>query len=152
MDKIKSIFIKHKQLIIYFIFGVLTTAVNWLIYTVLVSVLPESIGSGEKITVSNAAAWIGGVLFAFITNKIWVFESKSFAFYKTLKEFISFLGARALTGVLEVFAVPFLVEVGFDMALFGVQGSAAKITVSVAVVVLNYVFSKLIVFKKNKSI
>ena len=89
MNKIKELIIKYKELITYFIFGVLTTLVNWAVYTALVFALPDSIQEGVKITVSNAVAWVAGVIFAFITNKIWVFESKSFEMNICIKEFIS---------------------------------------------------------------
>ena len=150
MKKIFELLKKYKELITYFIFGVLTTLVNWVTYTLLVKISPESISELSWITVSNAAAWVAGVLFAFITNKIWVFESKSFALKTVIKELISFVAARAVTGVLEVFGVPLLVKLGLDQTVFGIEGMAAKLIVSVAVVILNYVFSKLIVFRKKK--
>ena len=149
MNKIKELIIKYKELITYFIFGVLTTLVNWAVYTALVFALPDSIQEGVKITVSNAVAWVAGVIFAFITNKIWVFESKSFEM--NIKEFISFVAARAVTGVIEIFGVPLLVKIGLNQRIFGVDGALAKVIVSVVVVVLNYVFSKLIVFKNKKN-
>lgn len=151
MNKIKELIIKYKELITYFIFGVLTTLVNWAVYTALVFVLPDSIQEGVKITVSNAVAWVAGVIFAFITNKIWVFESKSFEMNICIKEFISFVTARAVTGVIEIFGVPLLVKIGLNQRIFGVDGALAKVIVSVVVVVLNYIFSKLIVFKNKKN-
>ena len=148
MNKIKELIIKYKELITYFIFGVLTTLVNWAVYTALVFALPDSIQEGVKITVSN---WVAGVIFAFITNKIWVFESKSFEMDICIKEFISFVAARAVTGVIEIFGVPLLVKIGLNQRIFGVDGALAKVIVSVVVVVLNYVFSKLVVFKNKKN-
>lgn len=151
MNKIKKLIIKYKELITYFIFGVLTTLVNWAVYTALVFALPDSIQEGVKITVSNAVAWVAGVIFAFITNKIWVFESKSFEMNICIKEFISFAAARTVTGVIEIFGVPLLVKIGLNQRIFGVDGALAKVIVSVVVVALNYVFSKLIVFKNKKN-
>lgn len=151
MTKIKELLIKYKEIITYIIFGGLTTLVNWFVYTVLVKISPNNIDEIIWITISNAAAWVAGVLFAFITNKIWVFESKSFALKVVLKELISFVLARALTGVLEIFGVPLLVKLGLNQTIFGIDGMVAKLIVSVVVVILNYIFSKLIVFKnKNK--
>lgn len=150
MNKIFELLKKYKELITYFIFGVLTTLVNWVTYTLLVKISPGQISELTWITVSNAVAWVAGVLFAFVTNKIWVFESKSFALKTVIKELISFVAARALTGVLEVFGVPLLVKLGLNQTVFGIEGMAAKLIVSVAVVILNYVFSKLIVFRKKK--
>lgn len=150
MKKIKEIIIKYREPITYIVFGVLTTLVNWAVYTVLVLTLPDSMSESARLTVSNAVAWVAGVLFAFATNKIWVFESKSFKLGVLIREFISFVAARAATGVLEIFGVPLLVKIGLNRTLFGVDGALAKVVVSVAVVILNYVFSKLIVFKKKK--
>ena len=150
MKKIKELIIKYRELITYVVFGVLTTLVNWAVYTVLILALPDGMAESAKLTLSNAVAWVAGVLFAFITNKIWVFESKSFKPVILLKEFISFVAARAATGVLEIFGVPLLVKIGLNQTLFGVDGAIAKAVVSVAVVILNYVFSKLIVFRKKK--
>lgn len=145
--KIKKLLNKYKEIITYIIFGVLTTAVNWACYTILVKC-----GLNEndfQLTVSNAIAWVVGVLFAFVTNKIWVFESRSWKMPLAVKEFISFVAARAITGVLEIFGLPILLKVGIDQPLFGVDGFLAKIIISVVVVILNYVFSKLIVFKNK---
>lgn len=151
MTKIKELLIKYKEIITYIIFGGLTTLVNWCVYTVLVKISPNNIDEIVWITISNAVAWVAGVLFAFITNKIWVFESKNFALKVVLKELISFVLARALTGVLEIFGVPLLVKLGLNQTIFGIDGMVAKLIVSVVVVILNYIFSKLIVFKnKNK--
>ncbi len=68
-----------------------------------------------------------------------------------IKEFISFVAARAVTGVIEIFGVPLLVKIGLNQRIFGVDGALSKVIVSVVVVVLNYVFSKLIVFKNKKN-
>ncbi|MCR5151069.1 MAG: GtrA family protein [Clostridiales bacterium] len=133
-----------KEIITYFIFGVLTTLVNWAIYTVLVHF------AGVSITFSNSVAWVGGVLFAFVTNKIWVFESKSLRIKTVFRELIAFVAARAATGVLEIFGVPLLVKIGLSQTIFGVEGALSKVIVSVAVIILNYVFSKMIVFKNSK--
>ena len=134
-----------KEIIVYLVFGVLTTAVNWAIYTVLVRF------TGAGITVSNAVAWVGAVVFAFITNKIWVFESRVFRPAVVVREFVSFVAARAATGALEIFGVPLLVKIGLDQKIFGIDGAVAKIIVSVTVIILNYIFSKVFIFRKGKN-
>lgn len=141
----KNIIIKYKEIIMYIIFGGLTTLVNWVTYTLLVHY------TNAGITISNAVAWIVSVIFAFITNKLWVFESKSTKPKMLIKEFISFIASRALTGVMEIICVPLLVKIGLDQTIFRIEGAWSKLIVSVAVVILNYVFSKLIVFKKKKT-
>lgn len=133
-----------REIFLYIVFGVLTTAVNFGVYTVLVHFV------GLSITVSNAVAWVAGVLFAFVTNKLFVFESRSFRLGTLVREFLSFVAARAATGVLEIFGVPALVKLGLDQTILGVKGAVSKAVVSVAVIILNYVFSKLLIFRKKK--
>lgn len=145
MNKIKNLLIKYKEIITYVIFGGLTTLVNWVVYTLLVNC------TSAGITISNAIAWVASVIFAFVTNKIWVFESKSFKPTVLIKEFISFIASRVVTGFFEIAGVPLLVKIGMDQTIFGIKGMAAKLIVSVVVIILNYVFSKLIVFRKKKN-
>ena len=164
MDKIKSLFVKYKEIIMYIIFGVLTTLVNWVVYA-LTEPLFKAMFHGDDVMfnlfgmaityttfaifLANFLAWVAGVVFAFVTNKIWVFESKSWRFGLVMKELWLFVLARLITGVLEWFGVPLLWAIGMDQALFGIDGFLAKIVVSVIVVILNYVFSKLIIFKNK---
>lgn len=164
METVKKLFQKYKEIIMYVIFGVLTTLVNWVVYWLLEPVLTAAMHGervifsvfGRDITMSllaiflaNFIAWVAGVAFAFVTNKIWVFESKSWRPAVALKEFWLFVLARLITGVLEWFGVPLLVAAGLNRPFFGREGFFAKIIVSVVVVILNYVFSKLIIFKNN---
>ncbi len=143
MDTIKNLYTKYRELIVYFITGVLTTLVNWASYAVLVRM------AGWSVAASNTAAWIIAVIFAYVTNKLWVFRSYSWKIGFVLREAALFIGARILTGIFEIVSVPFLVNIGLSQPLFGVKGMWAKILVSVAVMVLNYVFSKLIVFRNT---
>jgi putative flippase GtrA len=101
------------------------------------------------VLLSNILSWVCAFLFAFITNKLWVFGSKSWKPAVCLPELGKFFSARALTGVLEIIAVPLLVSLGLNQTVLGVEGMVAKVIVSVVVVVLNYIFSKLFVFKKT---
>ena len=136
----------------YIIMGVLATVVNLIVYAISVKVL-ASFMTDKTIYIGAAKliAWVVAVLFAFFTNKIWVFESKSWAPRVFWRELISFVGARALTGLLEVFGTPFLVNIGLDQKLFGVEGMWAVIIVSFIVIVANYVFSKLLIFTKKET-
>lgn len=138
----KNIYLKYKEQILYLVFGVIVTLVNWIVYAVLVAV--ADIG----ITLSNAVAWIAAVVTAFITNKLFVFESKKNDKTSVLKEAVAFLIARISTGVFEVIAPSLLFFIGLDGMLFGIDGFYAKLIVSVIVVILNYILSKKIVFKK----
>ena len=134
---------KYKDIIMYLIFGLATTVVNWLVYTVCVKLF------SMEMTVSNAIAWVIAVLFAFVTNKFFVFHSKAKTAPVVIKECISFFGSRATTGWLEIFLPTFFFAAGLKQSLFGIEGFWAKALVSILVIVLNYVFSKLIVFRKN---
>ncbi len=143
METIKALYQKYRELIVYFITGVLTTLVNWAVYALCVEAF------GWSVAVSNAIAWVAGVLFAYVTNKLWVFRSFNWEIRFVLKEAFLFVSARVLTGVFEIVAVPLLVSLGLNQPFFGVKGMWAKILVSVVVMILNYVFSKLIVFRKS---
>ncbi|MBQ6830319.1 MAG: GtrA family protein [Clostridia bacterium] len=144
MDKLKQLWGKYKEVLLYLIFGVATTAVNFVIYSLLVKLLHCNM------TLSNTVAWLGAVIFAFVTNKLFVFESKRFDLAVLAKEILSFFGARILSGVIEIVLPEQLVNLGLDATIFGIDGLVAKALVSVIVIVLNYVFSKLFIFKKKK--
>lgn len=152
MNTIKNLFLKYKELIMYLVMGVATTVVNWIVYAAVVFLINTNFtlwGFELDLLISNVTAWILSVIFAYVTNKIFVFESYSWSFTFVLKEFSLFVSARLVTGVLEIVAVPFLVGLGLDQKILGIDGMVSKIVVSVLVVILNYVFSKLIIFKKT---
>lgn len=133
---------KNKEIVLYIVFGGLTTVVNWVTYSLFVSFC--------SITVSNVIAWVFAVVFAYLTNKIFVFEQKSWKPNIAFFEFSKFVSSRLLTGVVEIAGVDILVYVGLNQTIFGIEGMVAKVTVSIVVVILNYFFSKLIVFKEKK--
>ncbi len=144
MEKIRELYRSYRELIVYFITGVMTTLVNWIAYAAGVELCRLSVA------LSNGAAWVIAVIFAYVVNKLWVFRSYDWGIAFVLREMGLFVGARILTGIFEVVSVPLLVYIGLDWPILGVDGMAAKVLVSAVVMVLNYVFSKLIVFK-NKS-
>ena len=143
MKQIFDLLKKHREGIVYIIFGVATTVVNWIVYTILVTLFHCGI------TAANAAAWIVAVLFAFWVNKLFVFQSKDLSPALLLKEGVSFFGTRVLSGVIEIFLPALLISLGLDAALLGIEGSLAKIVTAVFVIVLNYLLSKLIVFRNR---
>lgn len=158
MSKIKDLFFKYKEIITYVIFGVLTTVVSWGSYTVFVEVL------SMKVFVGNLLSWICAIVFAYVTNKLWVFESKSWKPSVIGKEIVTFVASRGITGVIEILCVPLLAKTGFDNIFYGIlekmnisigilftDGIYSKIFLSVVVVILNYFFSKFIIFKNKKS-
>ena len=133
----KALLEKYRGLILYAVFGALTTAINIAAYALCYRVLhiPN--------VPSNVIAWILAVLFAFVTNKLYVFESKSLERGTVARELASFVGARLATGLLDL-AVMF---VGVDL-LHG-PDLVFKVGSNVIVIILNYVLSKLIVFRKK---
>jgi len=147
VNKIIDLVRKHWEIISYLFWGGMTTLVSWGSYSIFVSIL------GDKewnVAVANVLSWICAVVFAYVTNKLWVFDSKSWNVKVILPELIKFLSARVVTGIFEIVSVPLLVELGLNQTIFGIDGMVAKVLVSVVVVLLNYVFSKLFIFKKNK--
>lgn len=137
----KNFYKRHRQVFAYFTYGVLTSLVNVILYATLVSLI--------GITLSNAVAWLGAVIFAFVTNKLFVFQSTKWRTKETLKEAGTFLGARIFSGILEITLPTLLFYLGLDHDLFGIKGFVSKIIVSIIVIILNYVLSKKIVFRKK---
>lgn len=128
----KELFIKYKEIIMYLIFGVLTTVVNVVVYFVMADMLHI------QYMISNVVAWFLSVLFAYITNRSYVFESKS---QNIIKEMISFFGARLATGAMDMAFMWIFVE------LHILPDFIAKVISNVFVIIANYVLSKLVVFK-----
>ena len=130
-------YFKYKEQINYLIFGGLTTLINIVIYIVFYDILALSN------LFSNIMAWIFSVLFAYVTNKLWVFESKTNGFSALLKELSSFVGCRLATGVLDIV----IMYVGVDILLL--SGTLMKLFSNVIVIILNYVLSKILIFSKS---
>lgn len=137
-----SFFRKHREGILYLFFGAATTLVNFLIYTPLIRFTAWSM------TLCNGIAWAGAVIFAFFTNKRFVFRSTAWDPKTVLTEAVTFLGSRVLSGILEIFLPEILFRIGLRGTVFGIDGLIAKITVTVIVILLNYVLSKFFVFRK----
>ncbi|WP_462316523.1 GtrA family protein [Methanobrevibacter sp.] len=121
-----------RELILYVVFGTFTFFVNIIVYFLFENVL------GVNYLISNVIAWFFSVLFAYITNRIWVFESKS---PDILKEMSLFFGGRIFSGVIDTALMYLFIDV------MTIGDDISKIIVQVIVIILNYVFSKLIVFK-----
>ena len=126
---------RYRQWILYVVFGVLTTVVNFVAYFVCYQVL-------EWANVpSTLIAWLLAVLFAFFTNKVWVFDSRYFTLGLVLQEGFRFFSSRAMTGVLDIV----IMYVGVDV-LAG-PAMAWKIGADVIVTILNYVASRFWAFR-----
>lgn len=149
---IKKLFLKYKELISYVFFGVLATIVSILSFK-----LFDVLLGPQLYLLSNVISWIITVIFAYFTNKIWVFESKSWKANVLVKEIVSFFGARVFSLVVEEAGLWLMIDqmdmggISWDILTFSISGNMiAKIIMQVVVVILNYVFSKLIIFKKRK--
>lgn len=158
MKKIWRQIEKYKEIISYLFWGVMTTLVSWLSYSLFAILLRGQAASvtilgfhtSMVVLVSNILSWICAVSFAFVTNKLWVFNSKSWSVRVFMPELGKFISARLVTGLLEIVLVPLLVGIGLNQTILEIEGMAAKVAVSVLIVVLNYVFSKIFIFKREK--
>ena len=150
MNRIKKLL--NRETILYIIFGVATTAVNYVVFHLLYNVL----WSQQNSLAANAVAFVAAVIFAFVVNKMFVFESKSWSMEALKREVPSFLAARIGSFGIEEAGL-FLAEKVFKLGgviAFTLAGTAfdwitvVKVALAFVVVALNYVFCKLIVFKK----
>lgn len=122
----------------YLIFGVLTTVIDYAISNVLFYWTQMPTIPAQTI------AWVAAVLFAFVTNKWWVFESHTLVPEEVWKEFVSFVACRVATFLFNLAALTVMVDM-MKMEFF-----ICKLLISVVVVILNYVFSKILIFAKKK--
>ena len=135
---IKGLYLNYKEIVNYLFFGVLATIVNFVSYFIFARVLKidEVIGSG--------LSWFVSVLFAYATNKIFVFDSKTETKKELLKECASFFLARIVSGITcDVGTFALMVKV------FHINDIVSKIVTQVMVVIVNYLFSKFVVFRKT---
>lgn len=120
------------ELLLYIIFGVLTTLVNIIIYLLFNKLL------GVNYIISNILAWIFSVLLAYVTNRIWVFKSNN---SNIIKEVSLFFAGRLFSGIVDTG----LMYLFIDILLIG--DFISKIIIQIIVVVMNYLISKLVIFK-----
>ena len=136
MKKIRSLIEKYYDILAYLFFGVLTTIVNYVVY------LPCYNLAGLSAALSNVIAWAAAVAFAYLTNKPFVFRRHDWSAKVVLPELARFVGSRIASGALETG----IIFVTVDCLHW--NGNVMKLVTSVLVVVLNYVASKLLVFRK----
>ena len=137
VEKIRGLWLSYKAVVIYLIFGVLTTVVSYAIYFPLYNLMLW------PATLCNILSWIGAVAFAFVTNKVFVFHSKDWSVKQVSSELFKFVGSRLASLVVETAMIFVTVE------LLHMDGNVVKIVASVLVVIMNYITSKLIVFRKK---
>ena len=147
-EKLRSLLQKYREQIVYLIFGVGTTIVSWVVFEYANRWLGVYL-----VWLSNLLSFVAAVIFAYITNKIWVFRSRDWSPRFLLKEFSAFLVARVASFFIEEAGMILSVQV-FRLgaySLLGIDGAMlCKIALSVIVVILNYFFSKFFVFKKRQ--
>ena len=142
MDKklsVRELWEKYKETILYVVFGGLTTLLNLVTFYVLFQWL------GVDKVPANIAAWIVGVLFAFFTNKSFVFGSKDWSLKNFLWEFLTFMGARLFSLLFDTVFLLFFTE-----WVFRFDPMIIKIISNIFVIIINYVLSKLIVFRNTR--
>ena len=137
LEFIKKQIKAHWDVVPYLIFGVLTTVVNYMVYLPCLNFL------GFSAAVSNCIAWVVAVTFAFLTNKPFVFQSHDWSRKTVVPEFTKFIATRISSGVLETVILLIAVDT------LGGNGNIWKLVTQVMVIVVNYVGSKLLVFKKK---
>ena len=154
IDKIEEFFLKiaekiglkklvdwyraHREGMRYLVFGALSTIVNIVVFVICARI------ANLSAAVSNTIAWIVAVLFAYVTNKIYVFNSKTTGVKNLVREILSFFGARIATLVLETaFLWVVIDKLGFNEIFM-------KIISNIIVIILNFIFSKIFIFKKDK--
>lgn len=135
MSWISKQFERYQEVITYIIFGVLTTLVNFVVFYFFDSVL------GISYLIANGISIVAAILFAYVTNKKYVFQSNAVDWKEQVREFGLFVTMRAGTGVFDMLSMFVLVSV------LTVNSNLAKLLTQFIVVVLNYVFSKLVIFK-----
>jgi len=137
VKKILDLLKKHQEIISYLFFGGLTTLVNYAVY------LPCYNWLHLSGAVSNVIAWVAAVAFAYLTNKPFVFKSHDWSMKVVLPELTKFVGCRVGSGLVETAIIFATVDV------LQWNGNVIKLITSILVVVLNYVASKLLVFRKK---
>ena len=138
MNKIKELCVKYREMIAYLIVGVLTTVVSLAVYYILVFTFLDP-NNFIQLQIANIISWIAGVIFAYFTNRKFVFQSKD---PDMKKEFLKFAAARLSTLVMDMVVMFVLVT------WLGFNDKICKIISNVLVIIANYVFSKLFVFNK----
>lgn len=136
--RIKELFVRYKEIVMYLIFGVLTTVVSFVSYYGLLWL-------GLYYIASQVISWALAVAFAFVVNKLFVFEDKASSTAELFRQIWQFVSVRIASGVIETLLLWLLVDV------LTVGEGTAKVPVAVLTVILNYIASKLLVFRKKET-
>ena len=137
METIRGLLRKYRELVSYVFWGVMTTAVNYVSYALLTEVLHV------YYLTSTGIAWAVSVLFAYFVNKMFVFQSRDWSWRVALRELWQMVAARLFSLGLEMVIMWFFVDtLQFNHLI-------VKLAANVIVVIVNYVLSKFIIFKKK---
>ena len=157
----KKFYLKHKELIRYILFGFCTTLVNWLVHFVFVALVPAAKTNQLLNTAATVLAWIIAVLFAFFTYKRWVFDDRAWDLKSVFSQMVKFFGARLITLGSDALMAYFLTQPLNDWAflrMIPILGDkdwfpllVLKVLQGFVNLVVNYLFSKFIVFRKKKN-
>ncbi len=153
MSNLKNLFIKYKEVLLYLIFGGLTTLVSIFSFWLFDLFIPSKL-----YLITNVISWVLAIIFAFVTNKLFVFESKKWGKAELNSEIPKFLGARAFSLIIEELGLILFIDllkfskISTTVIGFEVTGNLiAKATMAVIVIALNYFFSKFMIFKKSNN-
>lgn len=152
IETVKGLLKKYREIIMYLIFGVLTTLVNFVVYYVMphdetpfFTLRPFGFDFGvSEWLIANVVAWVAAVIFAFVVNKIFVFEDKNNSFKAVMRQIWQFVSVRILSFLLETLLMWLLIDI------IHMSTNIAKIPVAVLTVIINYIASKLLIFRKKK--
>lgn len=135
---------KHQEGMRYLVFGALSTIVNIAVYSIFSAILLKGISNETlKVNISEIVAFIAAVLFAYITNKLYVFNSKTNGIKELAREIGSFLGCRIFTEIISILMMNAAVWLSINDILM-------KVISNIVVIILNFVFSKILIFKGKK--
>lgn len=145
LKKLVDWYLSHQEGMRYLVFGALSTVINIVVFAIFSNILKNSshITSELVTTISNIIAWIFAVLFAYITNKLSVFNSKTNSYKDLIKEILYFFGARVFTLIIEtIFLNIFINQLHFNEILM-------KVFSNIIVIIINFILSKILIFKNK---
>lgn len=144
LGKLADLYEAHLEGMRYLVFGALSTVVNILTYVLFSQILLRELNETLNVNISEIASFIAAVIFAYCTNKICVFQSKTENKKGLLKEIASFMGCRLVTEAISIGLMNLAVAINFNDVIM-------KIIANIVVIILNFIFSKLFIFRKKEN-